>query len=419
MRFLGAFPIRRSDVPDTVVAYLSNQLACAETIDLDRYLDPTSRTYKRHIAVIRTILGFRDLHSTPTAIFGLSRKVYALFWAGEDRPGHLVQWASDWLVENKVVLPGLSTLERFVGHIRERARQHLWHRMVTGLSEAQKAQIAALFVENTESFGNLEILRARPLKRRPTDFAIHLDRLDGVRSFGLSPTPPKGVPAVHLERLARVARSAKPSAIAALKEPRRTATVAALFYTLEASAQDDAAELGEALVADLFRAAEMAQLAHRKSQQKKLDEAVRILRSLAGMVIAEGDLPLDAWKDALFAHLPKDRIEAAIETVDCFVQPGASKPLAELKRHWIRARKLFFKITKRIDLAAAPGGQAVIEAMDWLRDQPDWSKAAMKGAPTAVVSKSWQPFVLDADGKIVDSKASLLQNPPRLMILSR
>ena len=29
----------------------------------------------------------------------------------------------------------------------------------------------------------------------------------------------------------------------------------------------------------------------------------------------------------------------------------------------------------------------------------------MKGAPTAVVSKSWQPFVLDADGKIVDSKA--------------
>ena len=277
--------------------------------------------------------------------------------------------------------------------------------MVAGLSDAQKAQITALFVEDTERFGNLEVLRARPLKRRPTDFAIQLDRLDAVRSFGLSPSPPKGVPAVQLERLARVAKNAKPSAIAAMKEPRRTATVAALFYTLEASAQDDATELGEALVADLFREAEMAPLAHRQSQQKNMDEAVRILRNLAGMVIAEGELPHDAWQDAVFAHLPKDRIEAAMETIDCLVQPASSKPLAELKRHWLRARRLFFKITNRIDLAAAPNGQAIIEAMDWLRDQPDWSKAAMKGAPTAVVSKSWQSCVLDGDGKVVDSKA--------------
>lgn len=314
-------------------------------------------------------------------------------------------FAADWLLTNKVILPGVSVLERFVARIRERAQQRLWHRMLTGLSEAQKAQITAFFDKEAESFGELEILRARPLKRRPTDFAIHLDRLDAVRSFGLNPTPPKGVPAVQLERLARVAKSAKPSAIAALKDPRRTATVAALFYTLEASAQDDATELGEALVADLFREAEMAQLGHRQSQQKKLDEAVRVLRSLAGMVIAEGDLPHDAWRDAVFAHLPKDRIEAAMETIDCLVQPASAKPLAELKRHWLRARRLFFKITNRIDLAAAPGGQAVIEAMDWLRDQPGWSNAAMKDAPTAAVSKSWQSCVLDADGKVMDSKA--------------
>lgn len=405
LRFLGAFPIQRSEVPDPVVSYLCSQLACEEPFEFERYFYPASPTYKRHTAIIRTTLGFRDFHSSPRAVFRLARKVYALCWAGEDRPGHLFQWASNWLIENKVVLPGLSTLERFVGRIRERARQRLWHRMATGLSEAQKAQIAALFDKEAESFGELEILRARPLKRRPTDFAIHLDRLDAVRSFGLNPTPPKGVPAVQLERLARVAKNAKPSAIAALKEPRRTATVAALFYTLEASAQDDAAELGEALVADLFRDAEMAQLAYRATQQKNMDEAVRILRSLAGMVIAEGELPHDAWRDAVFAHLPKDRIEAAMETIDYLVQPASSKPLAELKRHWLRARRLFFKITNRIDLAAAPNGQAVIEAMEWLRDQPDWSKAAMKGAPTAVVSKSWQSCVLDGDGKVVDSKA--------------
>lgn len=42
-------------------------------------------------------------------------------------------------------------------------------------------------------------------------------------------------------------------------KPWRTATVAALFYTLEATAQDDAAELAEALLSDLIRDAEAAE----------------------------------------------------------------------------------------------------------------------------------------------------------------
>ena len=105
-------------------------------------------------------------------------------------------------------------------------------------------------------------MRASPLKRRQSDFMYHLDRLDTLRKAGLQLTPPKGVPPAHLERLGRVARRAKPSAIAAMKEPRRTATIAALFYTLEASAQDDAVELGEALITDLFRDAELQQASY-------------------------------------------------------------------------------------------------------------------------------------------------------------
>src|SRR3546814_19545018 len=82
-------------------------------------------------------------------------------------------------------------------------------------------------------------------KRMPTELFRHLDRLDAVRAFNLRPAPPRGVPATTLERLARVARVSKPSAIAALQEPSRTATVAALFHTLEEAAPDEAAEPAE------------------------------------------------------------------------------------------------------------------------------------------------------------------------------
>ena len=43
--------------------------------------------------------------------------------------------------------------------------------------------------------------------------------------------------------------------------------------------------------------------------------------------------------------------------------------------------------------------------MDWLRDHPDWNDVGMKDAPIAVVSRSWQPCVLDGSGKVADPKA--------------
>jgi hypothetical protein len=160
----------------------------------------------------------------------------------------------------------------------------------------------------TEPFASLDALRAVPLRRTPTDFLCHLDRLDAVRAFDLRPVPPKGVPAATLERLARVARGAKPSAIAALKEPRRSATVAALFYTLEASAQDDASELAEVLISDLFRDAEAAHGRARMRSLHDMDDAALLLKDLAHLVLSENILSLDHltfyhWRETLFEQL--------------------------------------------------------------------------------------------------------------------
>ena len=124
----------------------------------------------------------------------------------------------------------------------------------------------------------------------PTELYRHLDRLDAIRAFNLRPSPPRGVPAATLERLARVARVGKPSAIAALQEPRRTATIAALFHTLEAAAQDDAAELAEALLADMVKDAEAADKQARLRSLRDLDDAAILLREMGLLVLTDDAL---------------------------------------------------------------------------------------------------------------------------------
>ncbi len=58
--------------------------------------------------------------------FKLGRWLYALFWIGTDRPGLLFEQTVSWLMTNKILLPGITTLERFIAEIRSRMDTRLW-----------------------------------------------------------------------------------------------------------------------------------------------------------------------------------------------------------------------------------------------------------------------------------------------------
>ncbi len=403
-RFLGAFPDSETEVPKSVRVTLARQIALEPDASLSGYFG--SRQRERHLAAIQESYGFSDFLAEGYARFRLARWLYALCWSGDDHPGPLIERGISWLIANKVLLPGVTTLERFVGRIRDRARNRLWKRLVLGLNQDQRMRIAGLFDEaETSRFSELDALRTAPTKRRPTEFLAHLDRLDAIRAFNLRPVSPKGVPAATLERLARVARVGKPSAIAALQEPRRTATVAALFYTLEANAQDDAAELAEALLTDLIKDAEAADKAARLRSLRDLDAAALLLRDMGRLVLDEDDLPLDQWREALFERLPRADLEAAMAEIDAVARPNDVRPYQELLRRWRRTRKLFFNIVTRIETGFSPNGEPLDEAIRYLKGIANWSNAAMRDAPAQAVPKSWRAHVLDEDGRVGNPKA--------------
>ncbi len=181
--------------------------------------------------------------------------------------------------------------------------------------------------------------------------------------------------------------------------------MAALFHTLEAAAQDDAAELAEALITDLVKDAEAADKKARLRSLRDLDDAAILLRDMARLVFEEDALPLDQWRDALFERLPRDDLAAAMAEVDAIARPRDAKPYAELLARWRRARRLFFNIATRLEMDAAPGGKAVQEAIRYLAKIADWSNAKMRDAPTAAIPKAWQPPVLDAEGRVADPRA--------------
>jgi hypothetical protein len=113
-----------------------------------------------------------------------------LCWRGDDHPRPLIECATSWLVVNKVLLPDVSVLGRFVGRIRDRAQKRFWKRLVAALDEKQRERIAKMFDKTSEiSFAALDALRTVRTQRSSSELLHHLDRLDAIRAFDLRPSP--------------------------------------------------------------------------------------------------------------------------------------------------------------------------------------------------------------------------------------
>jgi hypothetical protein len=63
--------------------------------------------------------------SEPLVGFRLTRWLYGLCWTGTERPRKLFERATAWLLAHKILLPGCSTLERFVVRLRSRVETKL------------------------------------------------------------------------------------------------------------------------------------------------------------------------------------------------------------------------------------------------------------------------------------------------------
>jgi hypothetical protein len=97
----------------------------------------------------------------------------------------------------------------------------------------------------------------------------------------------------------------------------------------------------------------------------------------------------------LFERIPREDLDEAVQKIDAMAMPGDAKPYPQLRKRWRRAKPLFFQIATRVQTAAAPNGEPVREAVEYLKGVPNWTDAPMHDAPTAAIPKPWRPYVLD------------------------
>src|SRR5438067_5024906 len=241
VRFLGTFLSDPTDVPHTVVVTLASQLNIADWTVLSRYREGEMRY--DHVHEIMAEYGYQDFASQPEH-FRFLRWLYTRAWWSEERLTVLFDLAMARLIERKVLLPGVSVLERLVSSVREHASLRLWQLLAQLPTPRQVTLLETLLVvPEGERQTPLDRLRRAPTRVSGPALVQALHRVDAIRLFEMEHVDLSFVPRGRLKALARHAATAFVHNLRQLADDHRIATLFAFAHTYLAVVHDDALDL--------------------------------------------------------------------------------------------------------------------------------------------------------------------------------
>ncbi|MFB9624848.1 Tn3 family transposase [Nonomuraea helvata] len=420
VRYKGLFLEDPLAVPWPVVDYLAEQLGIGDASQVKKYAERPKTTYE-HAWMIRDAYGYHTFDDTDSWSERQLTRQFRTFlhgraWTHAEGPVALFEQSVAWLRRHRVLLPGVTVLERLVGSVRERADVRMYTVVAKQVRRADPDLPAALsgllVVPEGSRVSELEKLRQAPKRTSGTEMVRALQRVDNLAGFGLGLVAVSKVPVRRMKTLAKYGAGSKAPALDRLVEPRRTATLLAVTRSLEAEAIDDTLDLFA-----LLMTTRLISPARRKSADERLRmlprlerasklvaKASRVLVDRLDLVGQEGvDLDVVAMWAAVaeIAGASKEQVRAALDMVEELVpeSDGAAEAAmrAALVEKYNTVRPFLRLLGESKALAAAPGGRRVLAAV---RRLPELSRRQVSKRPllpkeidAALVTASWKRAV--------------------------
>jgi TnpA family transposase len=391
VRFLGMFLSDPTDVPHSVVLTVASQLNIADPTILARYREGQMRY--DHVHEIMQEYGYHDFSSQPEH-FRFLRWLYTRAWWSEERLTVLFDLAMARLIDRKVLLPGVSVLERLVSSVREHASMRLWQLLAQLPTPRQVALLETLLViPEGERQTPLDRLRRGPTRVSSPALIAALRRVDAIRLFEVEHVNLSFVPKGRVKALARYATTALVQNLRQLAYDHRMATLLAFAHTFLSTVHDDALDLFDALMRTAFSAATREGQQERLRTIHDLDAAARVLSEACQVVLDETQDPTTLL-ERIYVRVPVEHLRAAVTTVGELTRPPDDTYAQELLGRHLMMRRFLPTFWRTLDFESTPGGRPTLEAVQFLQRIEGRSRVSMGAAPRAVIPRSWQRYVL-------------------------
>jgi TnpA family transposase len=365
-----------------------------------------------HATQIRDLLGYREFSAAEgeVAAFIASRVAKT-----RDSRRELFDRAVLWLIENRVLLPGISTLSRLVAEVRRAELAAINSALVDAAPPHMRGELAAtLTVPDGKKVSVLEWMRTPVIKLSGTGMCEALDRSAYVLGLGTGAVDCGAVALVKMAELARFGVTAKAFRIRQLEDNRRAATLLATVRHLEGVSVDDAL-----LLFDLLMSTRLLSQAGRAADKEKLRNLPRLRVAAARLAVAwaivrdtpptqvgqdgaEKDTTAAEVVDAVVQVVTREQLEAALATVAELLPLPSSEDdgdlewRAELAGRYATVKPFIEQLASVVPWGSTAAGSPIVAAVKALPRVTAARKPGLehiKGFED-LITGSWQRLVL-------------------------
>lgn len=396
LRYPGWSLIHIDEIPDTVLSYISIQI----NVHIEKFKDYAQRekTRREHLQEIQKIYGYKSFTENDS----IKLDEYLMPYAMEnDNSIRLIRLAIEYLREQKIILPGITTIEKIVSRISRSAEERVYEIINSSITSGQRQQLDMLLESSDDLLTTtLTHLKEEPGQSSPGTFLNIIERLEKIRKLNLN-IDLKEVHPNRIRQLSRLGSKYEPYAFRRFDKNKRYALLAVFLKDLGERLVDFAIEIHDKQINTLFSKGRKKQDEIQKQNGKALNEKIIHYVDIGSALLRSREESLDPYK-AIEAVMDWDKVVLSIEEAKKLARPKNYDYIDLFRNRYNYLRKYTPALVKHLIFYPANRSMnSLIEAVGLIRALNETGRRAIpEHAPIDFIPVRWSKYLYNTDGTI-------------------
>lgn len=313
---------------------------------------------------------------------------------------YLINTAINELRKNKIILPGMTTIELAVWKARKMAEEKIFNIINNCISADQKMKLEELLNSKIDNKTRLAWLKEMPTNHSPKSFSKLIEKLKYVRQLNLN----INTSSIHHNRLIQLSRMGERYEKQALQrfEPSKKYAIL-VIYLLDLSQNliDFAIEIHDKQIMKLESNGRKQQQEIQKKNGKALNQKVVYFSSLVKALSKAKNEGLDPYATIEKSVMPWDKLISSGEEAEKLARPIDYDYLDLIENKYATLRKYAPTLLKHLEFRSTKSTESLLEAITLINKLNNTKKRVVPGdAPIDFISNRWNKYVFEKSGTI-------------------
>lgn len=385
-------------IPENVIKYIAKQVGTVPKAL--KYYAKRENTIWNHIQEIRSHYGLNLFNSeiyekTKLYLFNIATK--------NDDTLILMNRAIDYLREQKVILPAITTIEKLVWESKNESEKFVINTIINSLNQIQRKKLDDIVFLHSNKLKGKTILGwlKEPIGApSPDNFLKAIDKLEYIRLIKLESINLSDLHPNKINKIYSLGQRYEPLAFREFNADKRHALLAVFLLNLSKDLIDKSFEIHDRLIITLMAKGRKAQEELQKQNGKKINEKIIQFTSIGKALIKAKENNLDPYK-VIEEIMDWSTLVKSIEEAKTLTRPEDYDYLDLLHRRYSFLRRYTPKLLKVLEFKSTKSNEPILESIKIIKSlNASGKRKVPENSPVDFISKRWKNHVFEKDGSI-------------------